>query len=303
MTLEEALAQPGPLLPAWDYRSRDHKRLCVYRVGAGGAALVVSEDVAIDEREPTNEKLRQAGLRIGGTYSYNAYIWVLDDRGMTVWSHDAVLAEGTADQISATGGTVRTSDVTRVETFVDDDDIGHLGVRVQRKNGPPVTVVEARSKTHELDPTYDAMELDQDLMWAGYFGRELALWLRVPHADEHGKVTNDKQLQILAATRALADKLSAVPPSGEFEHLHQPLGKVTGAGEISLRFAPNPLEAPLRFLELRVQTKSGKSYMGRWIKQGTNAQVATFLCNLRTPHTILINAADLGRKLVEDEYE
>ncbi|NVB77088.1 MAG: hypothetical protein HOV81_01715 [Kofleriaceae bacterium] len=296
MTLDEALAQPGPLLPAWDYRSRDQTKLCVYRVGAEGAKKIATIDVAPDQREETNELVRQKGFRVGG--SYYDYVWVADDQGYTAWDEKAQRADGDRDELRLSGEAIKTGEVTKIEIFVDGGHRGVLAVCGSRR----LIVLDEHLGTQEFDLTYDPLSLADELRWAGYSAGELALWLGVQQSDEDGRVENETLLHIHAAAGTLAERIASLPQQGEFEHAFQEIGSLDASGDVSLRFAPNPLEGHLRFLELRVKTPSGKSYKGRWLKQGTSAQIAAFLRQVRTPATIVVNVRAMANKLVGDEY-
>jgi len=295
MTLDELLAGPGPLLPAWELNDRTVHTVRVHRIGSEGAALVGRADVDPKEVEVTNNKLQDRGLRVGN--AYYGFVWVIDDAGFGVWSKTAQLAEGTRDDVRIGSETLRAGDIKRVETFVDPENWGHRGVRVD--TGDRSVVVAEENFSVENNPSYSAMDLDMEIMWADFLGRDIALWLGLPYADRHGKVTNKPQLDVYTACCGLADKLRA----GEFEFVFHSVGSSDGSGEVVLRLAPNPLEEQLRFIELRVHTASGKSWYGRWLKIGTNAQIAKFLRNVRTPALIMLTTPELRRKLAEDGYE
>jgi hypothetical protein len=303
MTLAEALAQPGSKLPAWDYMSGDHSTLRVYTVGGGGAKLLATEDIAPGEREAKAETLRERGLRIGGTYRNNPFVWVGDDKGFSVWDRDQLIADGTRTELKLPSGVVKTGDVAKVLTFYDANDRGHRGVKLQLKNGGEATVVEEHDETPRIDPTYGKDQLADDITWAWYLGQDLGNWLDVPSFDEvTEEVTNDDHRKIAAVARKLADQVEHAPATGAFEHAYLPIGKVGSSGGIEFRFAPNPLEPDQRFVELRVSSKSGKTTSGRWIKQGNNKQIASFLRQIRTPYAVLRAMNDLLDDQRQDDY-
>jgi hypothetical protein len=299
MTLDELLAEAGPLLPAWELNDRIVHTVRVHRIGSDGAALVGRADVDPKEVEVTNNTLQDRGLRVGN--AYHRFVWVLDDAGLGVWSKTAQLADGTRDDLRIGSERLRAGDIKGVATFVEPENWGHRGVRMDVGNR--IVIVAEENFSVENNPSYSAMDLDMEIMWADFLGRDLALWLGLPYADRHGKITNKTQLDIYTACCALADKLTNVPERGEFEFVFHSVGSIDGSGDVVLRLAPNPLEEKLRFIELRVHTETGQSWYGRWLKIGTNAQIARFLRNVRTPAMIMLTTPDLRRKLAEDGYK
>jgi hypothetical protein len=297
MTLDEMFAQPGLLVAAWDLQD-DRKTLRVYRVGEAGATFVGRTEIAPDEREMTNNQLFDHGLRIG--YAYYDFIWALDDAGCAVWTKRAQLVDGTREEIRIGGHCVRASEIATIEVFVSPDNMGHRGVRLD-VDGRSVVVAEENFSV-ESNPTYGEMDLDWEIAWAEFLGLDLALWLRRPYSDRHGRITNQRQRDIHEKCCELADKVASGTPRGEFEEVWQTLGPIEAPGAVVLRFAANTLEDEGRFLEQKVFTPSGKSWYGRWLKMGTNRQIAAYLRDVRTPTTIMINARELRRKLVEDQY-
>jgi hypothetical protein len=111
-----------------------------------------------------------------------------------------------------------------------------------------------------------------------------------------------RERHIYTATCSLADKISIIPVYGEFEFVFQPIGPIDNSGDVVLRLAANPLKEGQRFIELRVHTVSGKSWMGRWIGQGTNDELSKFLREEQTPAEIVKHTRDLYHKLIEDGY-
>jgi len=113
---------------------------------------------------------------------------------------------------------------------------------------------------------------------------------------------NAQECEIYTATTALADKASTIPGIGMFDCLSQSVGSINGSGEVVLELAANPLQKTLRFVELRVHTKSGKSWMGRWILQGKSEEIIAALRKEELPAQIVRVAKELQLKLFEEEY-
>jgi hypothetical protein len=281
-TFDEALAHSNAMA-AWDYQSRGHARLCIHDVGEGGARLVACTQA--EDRAETAARVRDKGLRLGGMHRDCAYVWVMDGAGIAIWSDKARLVNGLP------------GDVVRVKTFIGTSDAAAPGVSCEKQDGSEVVIVEERDDSWRNDPTYDRMSLDEDLEWAFYLGQDLALWLGVPHQDYGGGIVNEDALVVRAKLHALASLVEAQPAIGEFAHVQMSLGAQGKAGDVVLRFAPNPLELDRRFVELKVSTKGGERWRGRWIAQGTNPQIAVFLRETRTPIEVLSVADGLLQKL------
>ncbi len=226
MTVDEMLAQAGPLLAAWDLHD-DRKTLRMYRVAATGASFIGRTEVAADDREATNTKLLDKGARIG--YVSSSFIWAIDDAGVSVWTKTEQLVEGGRDAIRVGTEMIRAGEIKRIETFVDPDNMGHRGVRLDV--GRHVVLAEENFSV-ESNPSYSEMDLEWELMWAEFLGRDLALWLGVPHADRHGKVVSEPQLSIYKGCCALAEKVAAGPTTGEFDNVLESLGTFEGPGEV-----------------------------------------------------------------------
>lgn len=301
LSFDAALASPGTIVAAWDYQSEDDNEVRLYAVSAAGAHHLATKQVPVDQCEALYEHLRARGLRIGGVYPYSGHVWVMDDAGMAVWSKAALLAEGSPTELRLGGRLVRAADVARVLTFTDAADAGHRGVRCELTGGGAVVVAE------EFDPPRPAMfddadTRDDDERWAVYVGFGLATWLGVPHVERDGRVTNADHLVVVAAARALAAEVEALPARGPFEDLAPVIGTFRTGRDLTLRVAPDPVEADQRFLELKVWTPDGTRWRGRWLKQGTAAQLAGYLRRYRTAQRILRTAADLSMRLAGNEF-
>jgi hypothetical protein len=122
----------------------------------------------------------------------------------------------------------------------------------------------------------------------------------VPHHDYDGEVVNTNALAIGVITRALAARVDALPSQGTFAPLVEPVGTFGAATNMALRVAAKPLEPDLRFLELKTFNKAGTEWRARWIKQGSTAQLATFLRHPRAPLDMLGHSADMLEKLASE---
>ncbi len=281
MTLDDALAQPGRLVAAWDYRSADRGALEVYVTSDAGARRIHREEVPPEQRQTTSERVREKGIRLGGSNASEALVWVFDDRGFGVWSDKAALVEGSQMVIGLRGGAIKARDIKKVMT-------SGRGVRCELATGSEVPFVDEQ----RADPT-----------WAAELGVDFAMWLGVAHVDANGHVTNAHELEVRTQCRALADAIDKLPTTGAFEHVIHVVGTFAPRGKLQFRYAPNPLDETKRFLELRLHTPTGKSSWAKWVGQGTNEQVAAFLRQLRTPFVILVHMEAMAIKLAQEQYE
>jgi len=301
MTLDEALAHPGRLVAAWDQGWPKRAVLDIYETTELGAKRIHREEVPLDKRTELHNKVLARGIRLGRAYSYTNHVWVLDGRGVSVWTDEALLVDGSTMVIDVKSGAVKARDVTKVITFLDPDDIGHRGIRCQLASSV-VVFAEEHHEAARTKPFYSADELYEDMDWAVLLGHDLAMWLRVPHVEPTGKVTNTDELEIVKACDKLANIVDRLPQTGDFEHAVEAIGTFGGHGQMQFRYAPNPRDPSSRFLELRLFTPSGNSHWARWIFQGANVQVAAYLRAVRTPREIMVHLDEMARKTAQEGY-
>lgn len=270
--LAAAPGRPAPLVAAWDCKSKGHTVVNLYAVGAAGAKLVAGTEIVPDQREAMNDRLRAHGLRIGATYSYDPFVWVMDDRGLAIWSDTALVTDGA--QLPA-------GEVRRVVTFFDAGDLGHRGVRVELAGGATIVLVDEHDPQPRLDPFYDQGSLETDLAWAFYLGQHLAAWLGVPHLDQlSGDVTNEAALTVRRLARALADELERAGVIAT-ERRAAPCGN---AGALALRLEPRPGGGTL---SMAVTSPSGQTTTAHPIKDGATSDLVAFLRHVLTPHRLV----------------
>lgn len=173
MTIEEALEQPGLLVAAWDEATTGEAWLGIYRAGDTGVKLLAHERMPESARaKRTAEVSKRASL---GTTSGGEFVWSTIGDELVVWSlRQRVCAIGKGEAKAA----------ARVTSFVDGNDLGHRGVRLERKTGAPLVLAEEHDPAPEMDPTYDRANVAIDAAWASALGRDIARWLGVPHTDQ-----------------------------------------------------------------------------------------------------------------------
>ncbi len=182
MTLEQALTYPGELLAVWDRGVREeHLMLC--SVADGKLAIMAAGEMSRPEAETWMATLRGRGVRQGATSGVAPYTWS-NDGAFTVWSLVETVVDTHDGAIeTAAGSRLARADAVRVVSFVDEDSLGHRGVKVITRDGE-VLIAEEDDPAAELDPAYGFDNVLIDGAWAVDLGRDLATWLGVPHVDE-----------------------------------------------------------------------------------------------------------------------
>ncbi len=182
LTVEQALEYPGPVIAVW--HSDAVETLLVCATGAGKLDLLAFAKMDRAAREAKTAELKRRGVRIGFTDGTSPIYWS-NDGGFTVWARAGLMADSVGQDLELRDGQlVRRSEVARVYSFFDDDSYGHRGVKVVRKDGKSVVVVEEDSALAQLDPTYGLDNASLDSAWASHLGRDLAEWFGAPHKDE-----------------------------------------------------------------------------------------------------------------------
>jgi hypothetical protein len=177
MNVDEALKQPGQLVAVWDEGSDDNW-LGIYVAGDSGVKLLAFErNAGAARRADLATRKVPVGATAGGEF-----VWAPVGEQLVVWNLRNRLAVAGKQDVVASGQ--RVADVARVTSFVDGDNLGHRGVRVDRATGGQLVIAEEHDPTPEMDPTYDRANLTVDALWATLLGRALAKWLGVKHDDQ-----------------------------------------------------------------------------------------------------------------------
>lgn len=183
MTLEQALDYPGDMVAIWDWGASEEK-LLVCSIADGKLTIMASADMSKADRARWSAELTKKGVRQGATSGVAPFYWSADG-AFTVWSLTDTVVTSSGDTIKTAGGArVRKADVARVWTFLDQDSLGHRGVRAVTRSGAPITIAEEEDPAAQLDPTYGMDNVQIDGAWATFMGRDLAAWLGAPHVDD-----------------------------------------------------------------------------------------------------------------------
>lgn len=185
MTLDEALATPGPLVAAWEgWTTKPERRLMVLSVQPK-PKLLMTAAVPKDDRDAMSADLGRRGVRVGMFAPHNDHFWCADDQGFTLWSISGGLElEGKAGNlVLADGRHVTAAQVQSVTSFVENEMI-HRGVRLELVGGKSMIVADEEDPAAEGDPTYNRDNLSIDAAWVDYLGAALAKWLGKPHVNQ-----------------------------------------------------------------------------------------------------------------------
>jgi len=184
MTLEQALATPGPLVAAWEgWTSRADRTLLVYSVQSKPSKLAEAA-VPEPERDALSRDLRKRGVRIGTWVPLSDRFWCSDEQGFALWSLTRLEADGrNGDLQLADGRHVSAAQVRTVTSFVEDG-MTHRGVRLELADGSSIVVADEEDSAPLADPTYNRDNLSIDAAWASYLGAALAKWLGKPHVNQ-----------------------------------------------------------------------------------------------------------------------
>jgi len=183
MTLDEALAQPGRRVAAWDHGG-DGNTLLIVSVAEDDAKVISRETVAAERRSTIERQLMQHGIPIGSTDRSCGFIWVCTE------AHLAVVRLGAGTSLEASGADlviasrrVERRDVAAVQCFYNDD-VTHRGVCVWLANGDAFTIAEQHDP---IDPTRNLDFFLLGVDWIFSLGQDLAVRLGVQLQDSTWK--------------------------------------------------------------------------------------------------------------------
>ena len=186
LTIDQSLGHPGELLAVWGLSCKE-EYLCVYTITDGKLEFLAGSPMSTTERELRTAELAQRRIRVGASDMPGPFVWSTA-RGLSVWSlirPVGVVAESDAETIrTRNGGEAHHDDIVGVLSFFDEDSPGHRGVKVVTRSGVEIAIAEEDSLAARLDPTYGMDHVMMEGAWATFLGRDLAVWLSVPHTDQ-----------------------------------------------------------------------------------------------------------------------
>ncbi len=192
---ENALADPGPLLAAFDYDQVGRVRLL--RMSEDTLVALAETSVSKEERESLVDALLARNVRIGGMYASADFTWVADDAGMAVWRSNELVASRATPPANAGAVVIH---LDRVEE-------GLRSVRYALLDGGCDQVAVHDDPMARLDPGYNGNDLFLDTMWAYWLAEHLAIWSQLPLINETEAKTDQTLFVIARATRAASDQL------------------------------------------------------------------------------------------------
>lgn len=290
MTFEEALAQGGDLVAAWDDGDAGGDTLRLFSIGFAGAERLAMTLVPEREREAMTDMLIDNGIRVGATYEGSDLVWAFQSKGFSVWSSDGLVADADDEELRIFEGAFDTNDVSRVVSFSGlGEDAGLRGVQLAVGASIVVTLV---AEPHE------------PAEWASALGHDLAMWFSVPHDDAVGDRSNALELALANVAHRVADRIEELPRRGGFALVTEPVGPVDEASEVAFVLGTSPFNADLRYVELVVSSRTRKRTLktGRWIRKGTNERIAGFLRAPRTARVVLRKVREILRSQRISDY-
>lgn len=276
-----ATGESEDVVAVWDYASRPEATFAIGVLTAKGVQRYEYKSLPKHKRPAVLAALRRRGVLSAASYAAADFVWLVDDRKFGVWSAKAgVVASADVDLVLLEGARVPRGDVKAIHTFVSRDYVVR-GIKIESTDGALVLLVSQGDAIAELDPTYGRNELlESDARWIAYCGRDLAIALRVPLVDPVFGVTADPA--VVAAAHELAARIERLPETGEFGAVEQAFAHADR--QAALRCGPSPANpGRVRFVELRVASKSAQSTTSQWLLAGSNGELAAYL---RWPETV-----------------
>ena len=184
MTFDEALAQPGSRVQAWDVTQRAGGWVVsIYSLSEQGAKQLAMRHVPLVEREAVEADLLARGLPLAASDHQSDFIWQEIPNGLAVY-------DGKQRALLAMGNVVRLGDgrehergvFRRVIAFAADDYVAR-GVKAALENGE-VTLLVDYSMSAMNDPGYGRNELLFETEWCGTLAQLLAAWADVPYENQ-----------------------------------------------------------------------------------------------------------------------
>jgi hypothetical protein len=185
MSIEQALAQPGPMVAAWnlDLEADGTRALAVYDVSKG-MERVAWRKHAEAEVPGITEALAARGVVTGRYDSYRPLMWRSTGDAVEAWNEDGLALQARDGVIiDAIDRRFPVSALRAIVGYVEEDMVDR-GIQVELLDGKRQTVVYQLSAPASADPTYNRNDLLMDSGWVSALGRELAGWARLPWRDE-----------------------------------------------------------------------------------------------------------------------
>ena len=177
MTFDEALAQPGDKLQAWDLNVKDGERaVSIYAVGPAGARQLGYRNVRDEWRKKTTSELHALGIFAAETDFNCDLVWQPLDNGVVVYDSKRRVLDARGDELALDGGRVIPKpELKRIVAWAADDYVAR-GVKAELHSGEIVDLVLEQSLGAMGDPTYSRNELLNETEWCGSIAAALGKW-------------------------------------------------------------------------------------------------------------------------------
>ncbi len=182
---EEAL-DAGPVVLAWRGTAPEpgQRTLSVFSLAGGGAEQVAWRRFPEAEVDDVTARYVAGGHRVGHYTDGADIVWVVDERGVAVWSEQR-LELSTVDGALQTDGGPRV-DPEQVETLVlfVSPDRAERGIRARLSDGQEVDLVVDVRWGATLHPLYNRDDLVFETWWAVELGQALCHWADTGYDDQ-----------------------------------------------------------------------------------------------------------------------
>src|SRR5690349_14879637 len=100
MTFEEALAQPGPLLAAWDLTLwKGERPLTIYSLAEDKATPLAYHSAPAGQEESLSAPLRARGIPLGESDGSCEFVWLRSSDRVAVWGPRWRVMEAAGDTV------------------------------------------------------------------------------------------------------------------------------------------------------------------------------------------------------------
>lgn len=167
------------------------RRVGVFALRDGALTELVDTHVDNQQGEALYTALVDvAPVEIGGWDAHFAdawtWVWGRTRERFALWHRDrgeVAIATGTA--LTLDGTDHAWVDLDQVEVWASSDRV-HRDIRLPRPDGDALVVLAVEDGIAELDPTYDALQLDAETTWMVELGQAMAAALNKPFFDQRG---------------------------------------------------------------------------------------------------------------------
>lgn len=167
------------------------RRVGVFALADGAIQELADTHVDNTKGEALYDALSKvASVEVGGWDAHFAdawtWVWGRTRQRLALWHRErGQVAVATGDRLSLDGVEHAWVDLDQVEAWASADRVQRQ-LRLPRPDGDPVVVLAVEDRIAEVDPTYDAVQLDAETTWMVELGEAMAAALNKPFFDQRG---------------------------------------------------------------------------------------------------------------------